>query len=124
MSYRFGQPSYMNFMGPNAADVVGYAFCADIYCTEHILGALPTGPGQEFDGWTAPAGGHPMTTAENLAELAAAFGIDPHSADTDNFPAPVFAGDEGASADRCAVCHEYLYGEGPDKGADDEDTDD
>lgn len=92
-----------------AYDIAGYTFAADIYCAGCIIGALPTGPGQAFDGW-ALAPRVSMTTEANLNEIATAFGIDrmdEHSFDSDAFPKVVFA-DQVEHDDRCGGCGEPL----------------
>lgn len=98
----------------NSATIVGYTFAADNYCPFHIIDALPTGPGQAFDGW-ALATGASMTTEEDLAEIAAAFSIDrgdEASYDSGEFPKIVLAGMlTDSPADRCACCHELLLGD-------------
>jgi hypothetical protein len=76
-----------------ATDIVAYTFQAEQYCPEHIIGALPTGEGEPFDGWALAEGAAPMSAEENLNELAAAFGIDrmdEHSFDSGDFPKVVF----------------------------------
>lgn len=88
-----------------AWDIVGYAYQADTYCPSCIIGAMPTGEGQLFDGWDLGPNVH--TSAEDfLQPIAVAFGIDRATADTDEFPAIITAG-EGTS-DHCIVCHEEL----------------
>jgi len=93
-------------------DIVGYIFCADIYCPDCIIDALPTGDGQAFDGWSLGEGVR-MTTEENLTEVAAAFGIDRNdegSFDSGDFPKVVFAEWVESSDERCGHCHESLIG--------------
>ena len=87
-------------------DIVGYVFKADLYCPEHIVGRLPTGPSEDFDGW-ALAHGATMPTEDNLNEIAAAFGIDredERAFDTGYFPKIAFR-DQVDDDDVCAVCH-------------------
>lgn len=89
-------------------DVVGYVFKADTYCPEHVVGRLPTGPSEDFDGW-ALAHGVMMTTEENLDEIAAAFGIDRHdeySFDSDHFPKIIFR--DAAEETQCGQCGCFL----------------
>lgn len=89
-------------------DIVGYVFKADTYCPVHIIGRLPVGPSEDFDGW-ALAHGVTMSTEENLDEIAAAFGIDrgdEYSFDTDYFPKVVFRG--AAEESRCGECGDFL----------------
>ena len=65
-----------------------YVYKADVYCDEHVIEALATGPGEDFDGWDLGAGVR-MSAEDNLDELAAAFGVDradEHSFDSDYFP--------------------------------------
>lgn len=97
--------------GYKAWDIVGYAFQADTYCPDCIIGQLPTGEGQAFDGWALAAGVN-MTTEDNLSELAAAFQIDrmdERSYDSGDFPKVIFASSvEGEET--CGNCHEPLIG--------------
>ena len=93
----------------HATDIVGYTYSADNYCPGCIVDVLPTGEGQEFDGW-ALAKGVMMSVEADLHEIAHAFGInydDMGSYDSDEFPKPIFAsqveGDE-----HCGKCHELL----------------
>lgn len=68
--------------------IVGYSYQADLYCPGCIVGKLPTGPGQAFDGW-ALAPGARMSAEVNLSEIAAAFGYDRRdeaSFDSGEFP--------------------------------------
>ena len=92
-----------------ATDIVGYTYKADLYCPVCIVGMLPTGPGEEFDGW-ALAEGVRMSTEENLTEIAAAFGIDrmdEETFDSDDFPKVVFAS-QALDGDHCGRCHTDL----------------
>ena len=90
-------------------DVVGYVYRADFYCPAHIVGRLPTGPSEDFDGW-ALAHGVLMSAEANLDEIAAAFGIDrevEESFDSDYFPKVVFrdiTSSIGEDRCRCGVC--------------------
>lgn len=93
-------------------DIVGYTFKADLYCPDHVIGQLPVGPSEDFDGW-ALAHGVSMSAEENLDEIAAAFGIDrgdEYSFDSDYFPKVVFR-DSLDLDDACGVCHTYLKGD-------------
>ena len=93
----------------HATDIVGYTFQADTYCPEHVIDALPTGEGEAFDGWALAPGADPMSTEDNLSEIASAFGIDrqdEHTFDTDYFPKVIFA--DQAEDSRCATCDEPL----------------
>lgn len=70
-------------------DIVAYTYKADTYCPECIIEQLPTGPGEDFDGWALAEGADPMTTEANLNEIAAAFGINrgtEHTFDSSYFP--------------------------------------
>lgn len=94
----------------NAADIVGYTFRADIFCPRCIIDQLPTGEGEAFDGWKLAEGAAPMSTEDNLDEIAAAFVInrmDERTYDSGDFPKVIFASmierDE-----RCGVCGESL----------------
>lgn len=94
-----------------AWDVVGYVFQADIYCPDCIIGQLPTGEGQAFDGWALAPGADLMSTEDNLAEIAAAFQIDRQnesSFDSGDFPKVIFASD--ADCEQCGHCHQLLIG--------------
>ncbi len=89
-------------------DIVGYVFKADTFCPDHVVGRLPTGPSEDFDGW-ALAHGVTMTAEENLDEIAVAFGIDredERSFDSNYFPKVVFRG--SAEESQCGVCGKFL----------------
>jgi len=89
--------------------VVGYTFNADTYCPDCIVGVLPTGEGEAFDGWTL-ASGVSMSTEDNLSEIAYAFQIDrmdESSFDSGEFPKVIFASDASES-DTCGQCFETL----------------
>ena len=76
-----------------AYDIAAYTFRADIWCRECVIEALPTGPGEAFDGW-AETGSLRMATEDNLSELAYAFGInraDENTFDSYDFPKVIFA---------------------------------
>ena len=104
-----GYLSTRNGYTMNAADIVGYMFNADQFCPKCIISALPTGPGQPFDGW-ALADGVTMSTEDNLNEIAAAFQIDRNGEyDTHDFPAIICCAHLNDSPeDRCGSCHELL----------------
>ena len=71
----------------------GYTYRAENYCRNCIVGMLPTGEGESFDGW-ALAKGVRMSTESNLSEIAFAFGIDredEYTFDSDYFPKVVFS---------------------------------
>jgi hypothetical protein len=90
--------------------IVGYTFNADTYCPRCIIAQLPTGEGQAFDGWALAEGAAPMSTEDNLHEIAAAFGIDwqdESSYDSGDFPKVVFAG-QVEEDERCGACGETL----------------
>lgn len=87
-------------------DIVAYQYRAALYCSRDILGAMPFGPGGDFDGWALAVGADPMTTEENLSEIAMAFGIerfDERSFDSGDFPKVVFR-DQITDDDHCDVC--------------------
>lgn len=87
--------------------IVGYTYAADTYCWgECVIQALLTGDGERFDGWALAAGADPMSTEDNLTEIAMAFGIDrmdEYSFDSDEFPKVIFA-DSVDSDEVCAGC--------------------
>lgn len=95
----------------HATTIVGYAYCADLYCPICIVRALPTGEGGAFDGWAIAEGYAPMpSTEDNLSEIAQAFGINRANEttfDSGDFPKVVFASD-ASEDDYCAMCHERL----------------
>ena len=94
----------------HATDIVGYTFRADIYCPECIVGALPTGDGEAFDGW-ALAGGVRKSAEDNLSEVAAAFGINrdnESSFDSGDFPKVIFAS-MTEDAGTCGSCGGELF---------------
>lgn len=93
---------------PRPDDIVGYVYKADTYCPDHIVGRLPTGPSEDFDGW-ALAHGVTMSVEDNLDEIAAAFGIDredEYSFDSDYFPKVVFR--DIAEDTQCGECGRFL----------------
>jgi len=93
--------------GRKAWAIVAYAYHAEILCPSCALESLPTGPGEEFDGWEDMTGR--MTAEENLTELALAFGIDRNderSFDSDEFPKVVFSSD--LPVETCSKCGEEL----------------
>jgi hypothetical protein len=88
-------------------DVVGYVFRADTYCPACTVAALPTGPGEAFDGWALAPGADPMTPEDNLREIAYAFGIDiddEATYDSDDFPKVLFRDQASENDDRCGGC--------------------
>ena len=92
-----------------AWEVVGYTYKAETFCPKHIIWQLPTGLGEDFDGWKL-ALIVPMSTEDNLNEIAAAFGInreDEHSFDSDYFPKVIFAS-QATEHDYCSICLENL----------------
>lgn len=65
----------------------GYLFQADVYCPNCIIGQMPTGEGQMYDGWGDATGR--MGSEEFLLGIAEAFQIDywdEYSYDSDDFP--------------------------------------
>jgi len=99
-------------MGVKAFDIAGYTYNADTYCPDCIIAALPTGDGQAFDGWAtvAPFDGWativlPMSTEDNLSEIAYAFQIDrmdERSYDSGDFPKVIF--ESSVEDDICTTC--------------------
>lgn len=91
--------------------IVGYTFKAENLCPTCTIKALPTGPGEAFDGWE-DCSTPPMTVEDNLTELAAAFGIDrlsESSFDSDDFPKVIFA-DMVGDEDQCMACDGEMIG--------------
>jgi hypothetical protein len=98
-------------------DIVGYTFNADNYCPSCIVSVLPTGEGEAFDGWALAEGAAPMSTEDNLTEIAVAFGIDrmtETSFDSDEFPKVIFRYHLDINGDVptevCGKCAERLDG--------------
>lgn len=82
-------------------------FNEDNYCPDCIVGKLPAGSGQAFDGWKL-ASGVRMSVEDNLNEIAAAFGInrdDESSFDSGEFPL-VLSRDMLSTNDECVECGE------------------
>jgi hypothetical protein len=74
-----------------ANTIVGYTFKAENLCAECVIDALPTGPGEDFDGWLCMV---PMDTEDNLNEIAAAISLDrdnENTFDSDYFPKVIFS---------------------------------
>lgn len=93
----------------HATDIAGYTFKTETYCRYCIIDALPTGPGQPYEGWKLAAGVS-MPTEENLDEIAAAFQIDrddESSFDSNDFPKVIFDS-QAEETDVCSVCHEPI----------------
>lgn len=92
----------------HAADVVGYDFKASRFCPDCIIDVLPTGDGEAFDGWALAAGAAPMSTEDNLGEIADAFGInrmDERSFDSSEFPKVIFRSSLSDEVDEfCEKC--------------------
>jgi len=89
-----------------AWDIVGYTYAADTYCPDCIIGALPMGDGQAFDGWATSV---PMSVEDNLNEIAFAFGIDrmdERSFDSSDFPKVVFQ--SSVEDDICTTCGQEI----------------
>jgi hypothetical protein len=88
--------------------IIGYIYAADTYCPECIIGALPTGEGGAFDGWALAPGAAPMSTEDNLAEIAHVFGINRDDETTfvsDDFPKVIVpSGDDATTRAYCAAC--------------------
>jgi hypothetical protein len=92
-----------------AYDIVGYTFNADTYCPNCIIDQLPTGEGEEYDGW-ALAKGARMSVEDNLNEIATAFQIDrqdERSFDSAYFPKVIFSS-QIEDAEYCANCGNWL----------------
>lgn len=90
----------------SSGDIAGYTYNADTYCPDCIIGALPTGDGQAFDGWATSV---PMSPEDNLNELAFAFGIDredEHGFDSGDFPKVIL--EYMTEDDFCATCGREL----------------
>lgn len=68
-----------------------------------ILGKLPTGPDEAFDGW-ADHSGQPIETSLN--ELAAAFGIDRTEVPFDNSAFPESVSREALDSNDYTLCDE------------------
>lgn len=93
--------------GQHATDIVGYTFNADTYCPDHIIGALPTGEGEPYEGWALAKGADPMTPEAELDEIAWANGYnrdDESTYDSGEFPKVIFASQAWDSDDYCATC--------------------
>ncbi len=99
-------------------DVVAYVFRADTFCPACVVAQLPTGPGQEYDGWALAPGADAMTPEDNLTEIARAFGIDRDdeaSYDSDAFPKVMLRdtvrppGDLDGPGDMCGACGAELW---------------
>lgn len=85
-------------------DVIGYQFKAEVFCSDHIIEALPTNEGEAFDGW-ALGEGVTVSTEDNLDEVAAAFQInrdDESTFDSDEFPKVILRDQAGEV--ECALC--------------------
>lgn len=84
--------------------VAGYTYQAETLCPGCTLESLPTGPGEQFDGWQDLSG---MSAEDNLRELALSFGIDredENTFDSDDFPKVIFASQvDGDACGRCGV---------------------
>lgn len=94
----------------HATDIVGYTFNADQYCPQCVISALPTGDGEAFDGWAVAPGAPFISTEDNLAEIAEAFGIDrmdEHSFDSSEFPKVIFRSSL-EDDEHCGDCGELL----------------
>jgi hypothetical protein len=88
--------------------IVGYIYQADVHCPFCVIEALPTGPGQRFDGWATAIG---MNVEANLGEIAQAFGIDrddEQSFDSGGFPKVILACNAEEDGAYCGHCGESL----------------
>lgn len=89
--------------------IAGYTFRADVYCPDCIIEALPTGEGEAYDGWALAPGAGPMSTEDNLNEIALAFGIDrqdERTFDSSDFPKVIFHSQ--VEGDVCGHCGREL----------------
>ncbi len=105
-------------------EVVGYILGAEAYCPTHTITALPTGPGEAFDGWAIAADAVILCPEDNLDEIAWAFGInrrDEQTFDSEDFPKVLLAQDVISPGDAevtpdlgyptiCGACHGTLVG--------------
>jgi hypothetical protein len=99
----------MNTYYRKSYDVAAYNYKAETLCPDCTVAKLPTGEGEEFDGW-AVAPGVRMSAEDNLSELALAFGInrnDEHTFDSDEFPKVVFV-DQLEAGETCGNCGQEL----------------
>ena len=110
--------------GVSVGQIVGYTFAAETYCPTHAIFALPTGPGDAFNGWALAADAVVMCPEDNLDEIAWALGIERAQEDTydcEDFPKVILAQDVTSPGDAealpelggatcCATCHEPLVG--------------
>ena len=111
-------------IGFHPDELAGYTLAGQTYCPTHAITALPTGPGQTYDGWALAEGAVIASPEDTLDEIAWAFGIDRSdetSVDSQNFPTRlrvrevISPTDAEASGDdalptTCALCHEPLVG--------------
>jgi hypothetical protein len=96
---------------PQLTEIVAYTFQAAIFHPHCIVAALPTGEGEEFDGWALAAGADPMSVEDNLSEIAAAFGIErmqEDSFDSGDFPKIVFGSQVEDDTMTCDGCFEPI----------------
>ena len=87
--------------------IVAYTFHADIYCPTCVISEMEQDP--NYDGW-ADCSIPPMSTEDNLSEVAHAFGIDrmdESTFDSDAFPKVIFA-DQIDGHIGCGRCARYL----------------
>lgn len=92
--------------GTGIYDIVGYDYAGDRLCGDCVRGALPTGEGEELDGFAAVEG---ETTEEFLQGIADEFGINrmiPRGFSADQFPKVIFRGH--VSGDSCEKCGNEL----------------
>lgn len=102
----------------HATDIVGYTFNGHNYFPEAIIGAMPLGEGEAFDGWGLGEGIN-IPVEDNLADLARSFGIDREdetSYDSSEFPKVIFASQIDSEEDRMLdstgnlrTCAEYYF---------------
>ena len=111
-------------IGFHPDELVGYTLAGQTYCPTHTITALPTGPGQTYDGWALADGAVILSPEDTLDEIAWAFGIDradETSFDSQDFPARLRAREVISPSDAealgddthptsCALCHEPLVG--------------
>lgn len=88
--------------GTGIYDIVGYDYAGDRLCVVCVREALPTGEGEELEGFAAVEG---ETTEEFLQGIADEFGIDRMNSreySASQFPKVLFRGHAGGQpCDKC-----------------------
>lgn len=111
-------------IGFHPDELVGYTLAGQTYCPTHAIVALPTGPGQPYDGWALAEGAVILSPEDNLDEIAWAFGVDRSdetSYESKDFPTRLRAREVISPTDAevlgddtyptsCGLCHEPLVG--------------